>query len=122
MVDLRKPLSDKIIATDASTSFGLGVSHCRVTRDVAAELMGYSSSHGDFVTLLEPVDAGCTPKIAKATLDPNPKMEWDEWTGDYSLVRDLIEATYPDDFHDFNKRMFEAGGSASRSTATCTCC
>jgi molybdopterin-dependent oxidoreductase alpha subunit len=48
--------------------------------------------------------------IAKATLDPNPKMEWDEWTGDYSLVRDLIEATYPDDFHDFNKRMFEAGG------------
>ncbi len=35
--------------------------------------------------------------IAKATLDPNPKMEWDEWTGDYSLVRDLIEATYPDE-------------------------
>ena len=48
--------------------------------------------------------------IAKATLDPNPKLKWDEWTGDYSLVRDLIEATYPDDFHDFNKRMFEAGG------------
>ncbi len=48
--------------------------------------------------------------IAKATLDPNPKLRWDEWTGDYSLVRDLIEATYPDDFHDFNKRMFEAGG------------
>lgn len=48
--------------------------------------------------------------IAKATLDPNPKLKWDEWTGDYSLVRDLIEATYPDDFHDYNKRMFEAGG------------
>ena len=48
--------------------------------------------------------------IAKATLDPNPKLKWDEWTGDYSLVRDLIEATYPDDFHDFNKRMFDAGG------------
>ena len=48
--------------------------------------------------------------IAKATLDPNPKLKWDEWTGDYALVRDLIEATYPDDFHDFNKRMFEAGG------------
>ena len=48
--------------------------------------------------------------IAKATLAPNPKLKWDEWTGDYSLVRDLIEATYPDDFHDFNKRMFQAGG------------
>ena len=48
--------------------------------------------------------------IAKATLDPNPKLKWDEWTADYSLVRDLIEATYPDDFHDFNQRMFEAGG------------
>ena len=48
--------------------------------------------------------------IAKATLDPNPKLKWDEWTGDYALVRDLIEATYPDDFHDFNTRMFEAGG------------
>ncbi|MEC7818154.1 MAG: FdhF/YdeP family oxidoreductase [Pseudomonadota bacterium] len=48
--------------------------------------------------------------IAEATLDPNPKLKWDAWTGDYALVRDLIEATYPDDFHDFNKRMFEAGG------------
>ena len=48
--------------------------------------------------------------IAKATLDPNPKLKWDEWTGDYALVRDLIEATYPDDFRDFNRRMFEAGG------------
>ena len=48
--------------------------------------------------------------IAKATLAPNPKLKWDEWTGDYSLVRDLIEYTYPDDFRDFNKRMFEPGG------------
>ena len=48
--------------------------------------------------------------IAKATLEPNPKLRWDEWTADYSLVRDLIEATYPHDFRDFNKRMFEAGG------------
>lgn len=48
--------------------------------------------------------------IAKATLDPNPKMKWDEWTGDYSLVRDLIEATYPDDFRDYNKRMYQPGG------------
>lgn len=48
--------------------------------------------------------------IAKAATDPNPRLKWDEWTGDYALVRDLIEQTYPDDFADFNARMFEPGG------------
>jgi molybdopterin-dependent oxidoreductase alpha subunit len=54
------------------------------------------------------------PKIiagmAKATLPPNPKVDWDAWVGDYSLVRDAIERTYPDQFKDFNKRMFKPGG------------
>ncbi len=48
--------------------------------------------------------------MAKATLQPNPKVTWEKWTSDYSLVRDLIEATYPEDFRGFNQRMFEAGG------------
>lgn len=48
--------------------------------------------------------------IARATLPPNPHVKWDEWEADYSKVRDLIEATYPDDFRDFNQRMFEPGG------------
>lgn len=50
--------------------------------------------------------------LAKATLShkPNPKLRWDEWTHDYSLVRDLIEKTFPDYFRDFNKRMFDPGG------------
>jgi molybdopterin-dependent oxidoreductase alpha subunit len=48
--------------------------------------------------------------IAKATLPDNPRVEWDRWTGDYSLVRDLIEASYPDDFRDFNRRLFQPGG------------
>jgi molybdopterin-dependent oxidoreductase alpha subunit len=48
--------------------------------------------------------------IAKATLAFNPKLRWDDWTDDYSLVRDLIEASYPDDFRDYNRRMFEPGG------------
>jgi molybdopterin-dependent oxidoreductase alpha subunit len=48
--------------------------------------------------------------IAKATLPPNPKVDWDRWVGDYSLVRDAIEATYPDQFKDFNERMFTPGG------------
>jgi molybdopterin-dependent oxidoreductase alpha subunit len=48
--------------------------------------------------------------IAKATLLPNPRIPWDEWVGDYAKVRDAIEATYPEDFRDFNARMFEPGG------------
>ena len=48
--------------------------------------------------------------IAKATLPPNPKVAWDAWTGDYALVRDLIAETYPEQFHDFNRRVFTPGG------------
>ena len=48
--------------------------------------------------------------MAKATLQPNPKVTWDEWTGDYAKVRDKIEQTYPDKFKDFNARMFTPGG------------
>ena len=48
--------------------------------------------------------------MAKATCAPNPKVKWDEWVGDYALVRDLIAETYPDEFHDFNARMWGPGG------------
>jgi molybdopterin-dependent oxidoreductase alpha subunit len=48
--------------------------------------------------------------IAKATLPPNPKVKWDEWVGNYALIRDLIAETYPEEFHDFNDRMFTPGG------------
>lgn len=48
--------------------------------------------------------------IARATLAPNPNVQWDEWEANYDQVRDLIEATYPEDFRDFNKRMFTPGG------------
>jgi len=48
--------------------------------------------------------------LAKATLSPNPNVDWDKWIGDYSLVRDAIEATYPDQFKHFNERLFIPGG------------
>jgi len=48
--------------------------------------------------------------IAKATLPEHPKRKWDEWTADYSRVRDLIAETYAKEFHDFNQRMFQPGG------------
>ncbi|MBR0557237.1 FdhF/YdeP family oxidoreductase [Ciceribacter sp. L1K23] len=50
--------------------------------------------------------------IAKATLAPNPKVPWDSWVGDYALVRDAIEASFPKDFRDFNLRLDEPGGFA----------
>ncbi|MBP0492470.1 FdhF/YdeP family oxidoreductase [Pararoseomonas indoligenes] len=48
--------------------------------------------------------------IAKSTLEPNPKVPWDDWVGDYSKVRDAIEASYPSVFKDYNKRVHEPGG------------
>lgn len=48
--------------------------------------------------------------LAKATLAPNPRLKWEDWTGNYDLIRDLIAATYPDKFADFNDRLFEPGG------------
>ena len=48
--------------------------------------------------------------IAKAAVEPMPGLKWDEWTADYGLVRDLIEYTYPNDFRDYNARMYDAGG------------
>ena len=48
--------------------------------------------------------------IAKATVAAAPGLKWDDWTGNYALVRDLIEQTYPEDFRDYNARMFEPGG------------
>ena len=48
--------------------------------------------------------------IAKATLPPNANLDWDQWVGDYSLVRDAIEKTYPKIFKDFNQRMWTPGG------------
>jgi molybdopterin-dependent oxidoreductase alpha subunit len=49
-------------------------------------------------------------QLAKVTLPPNPKIDWDAWVADYSLIRDAIERTYPEMFRDFNSRMWEPGG------------
>ena len=49
-------------------------------------------------------------ELAKATLPANPHVDWDGWAGDYALVRDAIEATYPEQFKDMNKRLWTPGG------------
>ncbi|MEI4487496.1 FdhF/YdeP family oxidoreductase [Frigidibacter sp. MR17.14] len=48
--------------------------------------------------------------IAAATLPPNPRLRWQDWTANYDLIRDLIAQTYPEGFHDFNDRLFQPGG------------
>jgi anaerobic selenocysteine-containing dehydrogenase len=48
--------------------------------------------------------------IAKALLPPNTRVTWDDWIGDYGRIRDAIERTYPEIFHDFNARMWTPGG------------
>ena len=50
--------------------------------------------------------------IAKATVAPNPKVDWDAWCDDYSRVRTAIAETFPDIFHDFNQRLAAPGGFA----------
>jgi hypothetical protein len=51
-------------------------------------------------------------ELAKRLLPFNPHVDWDAWVGDYALIRDAIEATYPDIFRDFNARMWTPGGFA----------
>ncbi len=49
-------------------------------------------------------------RIAEAVLPQNPKMPWGQWARDTATVRDLIEKTYPEQFRDFNARIFTPGG------------
>lgn len=51
-------------------------------------------------------------EIARRILIPNPKVNWNAWIADYARIRDAIAETYPDIFHDFNKRMWTPGGFA----------
>jgi molybdopterin-dependent oxidoreductase alpha subunit len=46
--------------------------------------------------------------MARATL-PASKIPWEQFTADYDLIRDAIEAVFPD-FHDFNARIRSPGG------------
>jgi molybdopterin-dependent oxidoreductase alpha subunit len=48
--------------------------------------------------------------IATHLLPPNPKLPWNDWVANYALIRDAIEATYPEPFKDFNQRLFKPGG------------
>jgi molybdopterin-dependent oxidoreductase alpha subunit len=49
-------------------------------------------------------------EMAKAILDPNPKLTWDAWRDDYRLIRRSIGETYPEIFFDYDRRMWVPGG------------
>ena len=48
--------------------------------------------------------------IAKALLGTDTRVPWDEWVGDYTKVRAAIARTWPEIFHDFERRMWTPGG------------
>lgn len=50
--------------------------------------------------------------LAKASLPPNPTIDWDAWVSNYARVRQAITATYPDIFHDYEQAMWQPGGLA----------
>ncbi|WP_428395506.1 FdhF/YdeP family oxidoreductase [Lichenicoccus sp.] len=50
-------------------------------------------------------------RMAKATVGgANAKVPWDAWAADYSQIRAAIGKTYPEVFHDYDRRMWEPGG------------
>lgn len=55
-------------------------------------------------------EAAIVAGIAQATLAANAKVPWADWVGNYALVRDAIEATWPDVFKGFNQRFGVPGG------------
>ena len=49
-------------------------------------------------------------ELAHATVGEKSTVPWLDWKDDYALVREAIERTYPDQFKDYNARMWEPGG------------
>jgi molybdopterin-dependent oxidoreductase alpha subunit len=48
--------------------------------------------------------------VGRATFGPSDPVDWDALAGDYDRIRDLIEATLPDQFADYNARIRIPGG------------
>lgn len=48
--------------------------------------------------------------LAKATVGDRARIDWDALVADYDLIRDKIEAVYPELFQQYNKRILQPGG------------
>ena len=49
-------------------------------------------------------------ELAERTLAPNPRVRWRDYQVDYAEIRHEIAETLPDDFWDYDRRMWEPGG------------
>jgi molybdopterin-dependent oxidoreductase alpha subunit len=49
-------------------------------------------------------------ELAKATLPPNPNVDWDGWVADYATIRRSMEETWPDMLKGYNERLWTPGG------------
>jgi len=47
---------------------------------------------------------------SSSPVEPNPRVPWDEWVGDYAKVREAIERTWPATFKGLNENLFKPGG------------
>jgi molybdopterin-dependent oxidoreductase alpha subunit len=72
----------------------------------------FHASHGQAEPVGENIlsEPKIVAELAKAILVPNPKADWDAWSGNYALVRDAIADTYPAIFADFNERIKNPAG------------
>tara|TARA_R110002020_G_scaffold109430_15_gene253124 strand:- start:14479 stop:16779 length:2301 start_codon:yes stop_codon:yes gene_type:complete len=71
--------------------------------------------HGSFGTRKPPSphalsEPRIVAELAKATVAGRSSIPWETWMADYAVIRDEIEACYPDDFADFNERFRQPGG------------
>ncbi|HEX2942581.1 MAG TPA: FdhF/YdeP family oxidoreductase [Rhodopila sp.] len=75
----------------------------------------FSMVHGS-TGMLEPADPDLKSEIAivagiaKAAVPDRGQVNWDAMTGNYDLIRDRIEAVFPDQFNDYNARIQVPGG------------
>ncbi|MEG6509951.1 FdhF/YdeP family oxidoreductase [Methyloligella sp. 2.7D] len=56
--------------------------------------------------------------LAKATVADKADIDWDAMVQDYDLIRDKIEAVFPDQFTDYNARILEPGGFRMPNSAS----
>ncbi|MCJ2119709.1 FdhF/YdeP family oxidoreductase [Methylobacterium sp. J-001] len=49
-------------------------------------------------------------ELARAVLEPNPRVRWNDYMQDYAEIRKEIGETLPDSFWDYERRMWEPGG------------
>jgi molybdopterin-dependent oxidoreductase alpha subunit len=72
----------------------------------------FHASHGQVEPASEQLlsEPKIVARLAKATLPPNPKLDWEAWSGDYARVRDAIAGSYPAIFSNFNERINDPKG------------